>query len=186
MPDLSTSSEYSPQTGTRTLQPPGMTSFYCSGTFPAWKAVIRGTKNTGSGNLVVKWAGGGAGREGIWERQIKRTSPGNSLVVQWLRLSAFTAMGPGSIPDRGTIIRSHKPWGAAKKKDKCRTGPAPGEATGADSEWARGPEMSSSYSWATDLELRKLTWGLTIRSTVAAAWSPTFPTWGRAGTGEAC
>lgn len=30
----------------------------------------------------------------------------------------------------------------------------------------------------------ELTWGLAIRSTDAAAWSPVFPTWGGAGTGE--
>jgi hypothetical protein len=29
-----------------------------------------------------------------------------------------------------------------------------------------------------------LTWGLTIRSTVATAWFPEFPTWGRAGPGK--
>ena len=29
---------------------------------------------------------------------------GNSLMVQWLRLSAFTAEGPGSIPGQGTKI----------------------------------------------------------------------------------
>ena len=32
---------------------------------------------------------------------------GNSLVVQWLGLCAFTAMGTGSTPGQGT--RSHKP-----------------------------------------------------------------------------
>ena len=30
---------------------------------------------------------------------------GNSLVVQWLGLHAFTAKGPGSIPGQGTKIR---------------------------------------------------------------------------------
>ena len=35
---------------------------------------------------------------------------GNSLAVQWLGLHAFTAMGPGSIPGRGTKISQ-----AAKK-----------------------------------------------------------------------
>ena len=29
---------------------------------------------------------------------------GNSLAVQWLGLSAFTAEGPGSIPGQGTSI----------------------------------------------------------------------------------
>ena len=29
---------------------------------------------------------------------------GSSLVVQWLRLSCFTAMGPGSVPDWETKI----------------------------------------------------------------------------------
>ena len=40
---------------------------------------------------------------------------GNSLVVQWLGLSAFTAEGLGSIPGRGTKIpqavrRGQKKW----------------------------------------------------------------------------
>ena len=31
--------------------------------------------------------------------------PGNSLVVQWLELDAFTAMAPGSIPGWGTPVK---------------------------------------------------------------------------------
>ena len=34
----------------------------------------------------------------------KEVKDGNSLVVQWLGLSAFTAVGPGSIPGQGTRI----------------------------------------------------------------------------------
>ena len=37
--------------------------------------------------------------------QVRNTdSQGNSLVVQWLGLCAFTAEGPGSIPGQGTKI----------------------------------------------------------------------------------
>ena len=39
---------------------------------------------------------------------------GNSLVVQWLRLCAFTAESPGSIPGQGTIF--HKLWDTAKNE----------------------------------------------------------------------
>ena len=45
----------------------------------------------------------------------KKEEPGTSLVVQWLRLPALNAGGPGSIPGQGT--RSHMPQlrpGAAK------------------------------------------------------------------------
>ena len=41
---------------------------------------------------------------------------GTSLVVQWLGLRAFTAVGLGSILVRK--LRSHKPQGEAKKKKK--------------------------------------------------------------------
>ena len=34
----------------------------------------------------------------------KKKTLGNSLVVQWLRLHTFTAVGLGSIPGRGTKI----------------------------------------------------------------------------------
>ena len=34
----------------------------------------------------------------------RKNKPGNSLAVQWLGLGAFTAVGPGSIPGRGTKI----------------------------------------------------------------------------------
>ena len=43
-----------------------------------------------------------------WQRitflQLKTKQIGHSLAVQWLGLYAFTAEGPGSIPDRGTKI----------------------------------------------------------------------------------
>ena len=40
----------------------------------------------------------------IREMQIKTTRRGNSLVVQWLGLRAFTAEGAGSIPVQGIKI----------------------------------------------------------------------------------
>ena len=43
---------------------------------------------------------------------------GNSLVVQWLGLCAFTATGPGSIPARGTKIPKAAWHGQRKKKKK--------------------------------------------------------------------
>ena len=36
--------------------------------------------------------------------KFKRMNLGTSLVVQWLRLGAFTAVGPGSNPGEGTNI----------------------------------------------------------------------------------
>ena len=38
------------------------------------------------------------------KKKKKKGLKGNSLVVQWLGCHAFTAEGPGSIPDRGTKI----------------------------------------------------------------------------------
>ncbi|TEA33197.1 hypothetical protein DBR06_SOUSAS8010046, partial [Sousa chinensis] len=38
---------------------------------------------------------------------LRRTLQGTSLVVQWLRLCAPNARGPGSIPGQGT--RTHMP-----------------------------------------------------------------------------
>ena len=43
---------------------------------------------------------------------------GNSLVVQWLRLGAFTAVSLGSIPGWGTKVP--RPCGTAKKKKKIK------------------------------------------------------------------
>ena len=37
-------------------------------------------------------------------KRSKNKSIGNSMVVQWLQLCAFTANGPGSIPGWGTKI----------------------------------------------------------------------------------
>ena len=39
-----------------------------------------------------------------WRSPFKDEFSGNSLVVQWLGLRAFTAEGLGSIPGRGTKI----------------------------------------------------------------------------------
>ena len=44
---------------------------------------------------------------------------GNSLAVQWLGLGTFTAMGPGSIPGRGTKIPQAM-WRSQNKKKKER------------------------------------------------------------------
>ena len=44
---------------------------------------------------------------------------GNSLAVQWLGLSTFTAKGTGSIPGRGTKI-PQAAWCGHKKKKKKR------------------------------------------------------------------
>lgn len=41
-----------------------------------------------------------------------RGTLGNSLVVQWVELGAFTAVSPGSTP--GGELRSHKPLSAKK------------------------------------------------------------------------
>jgi len=38
---------------------------------------------------------------------------GNSLVIQWLGLGAFTVEGPGSIPAQGTNVP--QPWGMVGK-----------------------------------------------------------------------
>ena len=43
---------------------------------------------------------------------------GNSLVVQWLGLCAFTAEGQGSVPGQGTKIPQAKWHGQKKKKKK--------------------------------------------------------------------
>ena len=45
----------------------------------------------------------------------KKIKKGNSLVVQWLRLHAFTAEGPGSIPGQGTRI-PQAAWHGQEKK----------------------------------------------------------------------
>ena len=57
----------------------------------------------GDGNVGVLWSENGI--------------PGNSLAVQWLELSTFTAEDPGSIPGRGTEIPQDK-WCGQKKKVK--------------------------------------------------------------------
>ena len=45
----------------------------------------------------------------------KNVFGGNSLVVQWFGLWAFTAEGPGSIPGRGTKILKAMQYGGKKK-----------------------------------------------------------------------
>ena len=44
---------------------------------------------------------------------------GNSLVVQWLGLHAFTAKGEGAIPGRGTKILQTTQGGQKKKIIPC-------------------------------------------------------------------
>ena len=45
---------------------------------------------------------------------------GDSLVVQWLGLQAFTAKGMGSIPGRGTKILEAEQRSKKKKKKKIQ------------------------------------------------------------------
>ena len=54
-------------------------------------------------------------------KDFKTLGQGNSLVAQWLGLSAFTFQGSGSVPGQETDI--HKPCGAAKRnkqKNLCQ------------------------------------------------------------------
>ena len=48
----------------------------------------------------------------------KREEVGNSLAVQWLRLTTFTADGAGSIPGWGTKILQATHCSQKKKKKK--------------------------------------------------------------------
>ena len=66
--------------------------------------------------LFKQWVNGGSHfpLPSSVHMHLKITHLGNSLVVQWLGLHAFTAGGPGSIP--GWELRSHKLGSAAKKK----------------------------------------------------------------------
>ena len=60
---------------------------------------------------------------------------GTSLVVQWLRLHAPTAGGPGSIPDQGTRSRTPQlkiPHTATKDPARCNEDP----------RWCCGPKLS--------------------------------------------
>ena len=50
---------------------------------------------------------------------LKKNVRENSLAVQWLRLFAFTAEHPGSIPGRGTKI-PHATQHSQKKKERER------------------------------------------------------------------
>ena len=54
---------------------------------------------------------------------IKQHIPGTSLVVQWIRLHAPNAGGPGSIPGQGTRSHMHattKSSHATTKEPMCR------------------------------------------------------------------
>ena len=48
---------------------------------------------------------------------LKKKKPGDSLVVQWLGLCAFTAKGPGSTPGQGTKILQAVQCGQNKKTE---------------------------------------------------------------------
>ena len=47
---------------------------------------------------------------------IKNKSPANSLVIEWLRLYAFIAKGPGPIPVQGDKIPQALRCGQKKKR----------------------------------------------------------------------
>ena len=49
---------------------------------------------------------------------------GNSLVIQWLGLSTFTAVGPSLIPSQGTIIPRHMASQKKKKNAYFKTKPS--------------------------------------------------------------
>ena len=51
----------------------------------------------------------------IYYVSLYRSLPGTCLVVQWLGLHGFSAMGPGSIPGWGTKI-PQAVWQGQKKK----------------------------------------------------------------------
>ena len=65
---------------------------------------------------------------GVWSlcsqegdlRLIRKTLPGTSLAVQWLRLCASTAGGMGSIPGWGTKIPHAAQYGQKEKRKKKR------------------------------------------------------------------
>ena len=48
----------------------------------------------------------------------KRSRSGSSLVVQWLGVSAFTAVGLGSVPNQGTKIPQAAQHSQKTKKKK--------------------------------------------------------------------
>ena len=56
------------------------------------------------------------GGSDIWVEIERKSHTGTSLVVQWLGLQAFTAVGPGLIA--GGELRSCMPRGTAKIKNK--------------------------------------------------------------------
>ena len=51
----------------------------------------------------------------------KKNQISSTLVVQWLGLSAFTAVGPGSIPGRGAKIPQATRHSQKKKKKKKKS-----------------------------------------------------------------
>ena len=59
-------------------------------------------------------------KEAVSNEFIKKLHPGTSLEVQWLRLQACNAGGPGSIPGQGTKIlhTSTKTWCSQINKNK--------------------------------------------------------------------
>ena len=53
------------------------------------------------------------------ELPLESVTVGNSLLVQWLALSALTAEGLGSIPGQGTRIPQATWHNQRKRKDHC-------------------------------------------------------------------
>ena len=97
---------------------------------------------------------------------------GDSLVVQWLALHAFTAGGPGSIPGRRTKI----PWGAKrsqkkKKKKKKETKPQ-WDITLHLSEWLSSGE-SSKMAEEWDVEITLLPTSTSTCGTTTEHWQKT-------------
>ena len=74
-------------------------------------------KSRSQGYQALKWVthhSSSLARGHLW--WFKTMSTGNSLVVQWLGLYAFTAKGAGSTPDWGTKIPQAMQWGKKQKK----------------------------------------------------------------------
>ena len=99
----------------------------------------QGTNGNRSGFWQLEsWDGGRESRQlEAWDEQ-RQENRGNSLVVQWLGLCAFTAEGVGLIPGRGTKIS--QPAHRAAKKNKIKRGKKRQESRNAFS--VRDPTVS--------------------------------------------
>ena len=94
---------------------------------------LRGRVNKGTKTGLRPWGQRGGGTERSWEDTLIKGHVQGKITVHEL-----------------------SGWDQVQGRQLGR------EVTGAASEWARALEMRSCHSWATDLEPRKLTWGLTI------------------------